>query len=207
MRCALFAKKVSLSELHIHSCNIFTDADIEALYGCFDDELVAEVAKKAGLKLPEDLKELYDEEDEMVVWEEEAEEPLGKMSYKERAEAYEHVLECLYQAREKVALAWKLSVADTGSEKRTLSITKHACLAEAEPYIAEARIALEEIESMVKDTISICNTRLELGKMGLVNDVWVDGRINDWIMQRRIRKILKSVESAIREVERIRELG
>ena len=170
-----------------YSCDIFTDADIEVLYGCFDDELVAEVTKKAGLKLPVDLQELYDEEDEKADW----------------AEAYEYVLECLYQAREKVALAWKLSVADIGSDKRALSIAKHACLAEAEPYIAEARIALEEIESMVKDTISIRNTRLNLGKMVLVNDVWVDGRINDWIVQRRIRKILKSVESAIREVERV----
>ena len=190
-----------------YSCDIFKDEDIDVLYGCFDDELVAEVAKRAGLKLPADLQELYDEENEMADWKEEAQESFGTMSYRERAEVYEYVLDCLYQAREKVVLAWKLSVADTGSDKRALSIAKHACLAEAEPYIAEARIALEEIESMVKDTISIRNTRLNLGKMTLVNDVWVDGRINDWIVQRRIGKILKSVESAIREVERIRELG
>lgn len=114
-------------------------------------------------------------------------------------------MECLYQAREKVALAWKLSVADTRSDKRALSFAKHACLAEAEPYIAEAQIALEEIESMVKDAISIRNTRLNLGKMTLINDVWVDGRINDWIVRRRIVKILKSVESAIRDVERVKE--
>ena len=85
-----------------------------------------------------------------------------------------------------MTLAWKFSIADTGSDKQALSIAKHACLAEAEPYIAEARFALEEIESMVKNTISICNIRLNFGKMALVNDVWVDGRINDWIVQRWI---------------------
>ena len=62
-----------------------------------DDELVAEVEKKAGLKLPADLQELYDEEDEMVDWKEEAEESFGTMSYRERAEVYEYVLDCLYQ--------------------------------------------------------------------------------------------------------------
>lgn len=102
----LVCEECELERAIRHSCDIFTDADIEVLYGCFDDELVAEAAKKAGLKLPLDLQELYDEEDEMADWEEAAEESLGKMSYKERAEVYEYVLECLYQAREKVTLQY-----------------------------------------------------------------------------------------------------
>ena len=40
-----------------HSCSHFSAADIEALYGCYDNDLVVEVAKKARLPLPEDLQE------------------------------------------------------------------------------------------------------------------------------------------------------
>lgn len=41
--------------------------------------------------------------------------------------------------------AYKLSIADIASNKRSLSVMKHACLLEASPYIDDARFVLEDM--------------------------------------------------------------
>jgi hypothetical protein len=181
-----------------HSCSHFSAADIEALYGCYDDDLVVEVAKKARLPIPEDLQELYEEDRDEVDWS-----PV-KNDAAELHELYKTALKNLYIAWEKVILALRLSIADVNSEKRSLSIAKYACLIEAEPYIAEARVILEQIESKAADAISLRNIRMNLGKLFVWNDTYADGLFGDWIVQRRIQKVLKGIEKAIKVLESLR---
>lgn len=119
-------------------------------------------------------------------------------------DSYDYVLQCLSNAHEKMMLAYSLSISDVGSKKRSISIVKHACLLEAEPFIDEARFILEEIESQVGDKISVQNTRLNLGKWIVFHDVWGDGFITDWMVQRRIRKMIQVVETAYKEIQALR---
>ena len=147
------------------SADQFTDQDIEDLYGSYEDELVIEVAKKAGRKIPDDLRELYEEDWEENEDVEEFEDEFyddyddvvesKPMSKAELREAYDTVLNCLWNAHEKMILAYRLSISDVGSDKRSISILKHACLLEAEPFVDEARTILEEMESKAQDKISI----------------------------------------------------
>lgn len=181
-----------------HSCSNFSVVDIEALYGFYDDDLVVEVAKKARLPLPEDLQG-WDEEDEDEV----SFSPV-KNDKAELQALQKEALKYLYTSREKVILALRLSIADVNSDSRSLSIAKHACLIEAEPYIAEARVILKQIESRAADAISIRNTRMNLGKLFVWNDTYADGLFGDWIVQRRIQKVLKGIERAIKELERLK---
>lgn len=177
------------------SCDKFQDIDIENLYLCFDEELVVEIAKKRNLKLPV---ELLEEDDDL----EEMDEVFSK---EEIIESYDYVLQCLKAAHEKMILAYRLSISDVGSDKRGISILKHACLLEAEPFIDAARAALEEMESQVADTISIQNTRLNLGKWIGFHDVYGDGFLTDWMVQRRIKKMIEALEVAHKEIKKIRD--
>lgn len=188
------------------SADQFTDQDIEDLYGSYEDELIIEVAKKAGRKIPDDLCEFYEadmEEDELEddYIDEEASEPI---SIAELCNAYDTVLDCLWNAHEKMMLAYRLSISDVGSDKRSISILKHACLLEAEPFINEARSILEEIESQVQDTISIQNTQLNLGKWITFHDVYGDGFLTDWMVQKRIKEMTQAVETACKEIQNLR---
>ena len=175
------------------SADQFTDQDIEDLYCSYDDELVIEVAKKAGRKVPDDL--LGDEAD----WKK-----AKQMNKAELREVYDTVLDSLWSAREKMILAYRLSISDVGSDKRSISILKHKCLLEAEPFMEEARSILTEIESEVQDKVSIQNTRLNLGKRVAFHDIYGDGFLTDWMVQKRIKKMIQAVDAAYGEIQKLR---
>lgn len=187
--------KELVTEALRNSAGNLTTEDIEALYITVDDEILLEICQKGKIPIPEDLRE-FDEES--------FEEQPQKLSREELRESYDYVLQCLYDAHEKMMLAYRLSISDVESKKRSVSILKHACLLEAEPLIDEARITLEEIESQVGDKIRIQNTRLNLGKWIVFHDVWGDGTITDWMVQRRIRKMIQVVEDAHKEIQILR---
>ena len=171
------------------------DEILEELYGVVDDSLIRQVARKNGFKLPECMRE----DDTWCVSEQQDREDRN-LNKAELREAYDYVLQCLSSAHEKMVLAYRLSISDVGSDKRSISIAKYACLSEAEPFIDEARLTLEEIESQVQDKISVQNTRLNMGKWIVFHDVYGDGFLTDWMVQRRIKKMIRAVEDAHKEV-------
>lgn len=188
------------------SADQFTAKDLEELYTIIDDYMLERIAKEYNLPLPKDYIEAYLDElafqKEAEEWDEE-EEDLPDTSY--CIETYDYVLECLYHAHEKLMMAYKLSIADMGSNKRAISITKHAMFLEAQPFIDEARRALEEIESQVQNKLSVQNTRLNLGRGIELHDTWGDGALVDWMVQRRIKKIIQTIESTHAEVRRLKK--
>ena len=119
-------------------------------------------------------------------------------------EEYDYVLLCLEQAHERLMWAYRLSISDMGNNKRSVSIAKHACLMEAEPFIEEVRCSLAEIEFQVQNKIDIQNIRLNMGRSIVFSDVYGDGFLVDWLIQRQIKKMIKAVENTYGEVERLR---
>lgn len=192
-----------VTEAMRNSAANFTTEDIEALYSSVDEEILLEICNKWKIPVPEELRE-FDEDIFEETFEETFEEKPRKLSRTELLDSYDYVLQCLSNAHEKMMLAYSLSISDVGSKKRSISIVKHACLLEAEPFIDEARFILEEIESQVGDKISVQNTRLNLGKWIVFHDVWGDGFITDWMVQRRIRKMIQVVEAAYKEIQVLR---
>jgi len=194
-----FDKKIVMKALR-NSADRLTTEDIEELYITVDDEILLEICQKAGIPLPEDLKEDLPDNYSTESYKE-----VRKMSRAELREAYDFVLQCLYSAHEKMILALKLSISDMNSSKRPISIAKHACLVEAEGFVNKARVMLGEIESQIQDKVSVQNTRLNMGKCIMFHDVYGDGFLTDWMVQRRIRKMIKAVEDAHKEVQKLRE--
>ena len=174
------------------------DEILEELYGVVEDSLIKQVAKKNGLMLPECMREDEDLE------ETELSEEKDTLTKSDLVEAYSYVLECLFQAHERLITALKLSIADVGGNKRAVSIAKHAVLLEVNPYIDEARRTLEDIESQARDKLSIRDTRLNLGKHIVFHDVVGDGLLTDWMVQRRIQKMIRAVEDTHKEVLKLK---
>lgn len=81
---------------------------------------------------------------------------------------------------------------------------KAAYGSEAEPYIDEARATLEYIESQVQNTLSVQNTRINMGDMNMFHDIIMDGPLTDVMVQSRLLKMKKSVEKAHEEVRRLK---
>ena len=198
-----------------NSVNRLTTEDIENLLGTAPDEVLHEVCKQGNIPLSKDLREIfewdfeedsYEEDfDEEDLYEENLyEEEIPQMTKSEICEAYDYVLECLYHAHEKLKIAYRLSVADMSSKKRSVSIAKHACVLEAEPFLTEARYVLGELESQVQDTISVRNTRLNMGNRIAFHDIYGDGFLTNWSVQKRIKQMLQAIETAYNEVQLLR---
>ena len=179
------------------SANQFTDTDLDDLYGILDDELIEEIARKYKVALPQDLVDYC--EDEVY------EEDFYKMSSAEVQEAYDYVLHCLNYALEKLKCAYSLSVADLSSQKRTVSIAKHACLMEAEPFIDEARSTLEEIGAQGIEKGSIQSIQSNMGRRIIFSDAYGDGFLVDWMIQRHIKKMMVAVQDICKEVQKLRD--
>lgn len=180
------------------SADQFQDIDIENLYMCYADELVLEIAKLTNLKIPaellQELAEQNDDEDEDFL----------QFSNAELVDAYDEVLYCLARAHEGLIMALRFSISDVAGKKRSVSVAKHICIAEAEPFIDEAITILEELESQAKDTLSIQMTRLNLGRFNTFHDVYVDGLLTDLVVQRRLQKMIKAVEEAHAKVKKLK---
>jgi hypothetical protein len=72
-------------------------------------------------------------------------------------------------------------------------------------FIDKARATLEEIESYAVDKMSVHNTRLNMGKWIVFHDVLGDSFLTDWMVQRRIKKMIEAVECAHKEVRDLRQ--
>jgi len=179
------------------SANQFTDTDLDDLYGILDDELIEEIARKYKVALPQDLKDYCEDE--------ESEEDFCRMSLTEMREAYDYVLQCLYHALEKMKYAYSLSVTDLSSQKRAVSVAKHACLMEAEPFIDEARSTLEEIGAQGIEKGSIQSIQSNMERRIIFSDVYGDGFLVDWMIQRHIKKMMVAVQDICKEVQKLRD--
>lgn len=141
---------------------------------------------------------------------EEAEE-YDEMSPGELEETCDYALECLEKAHDRALSAYNLSVADVASGKRALSVAKYACLAEATLFLAQAQLALEDLRPWIPEGIALDTAGLSPGKSAMRRDVLIDEDLSDLIIQKKIKKTLKSLESTSRKIQafrsRLREKG
>lgn len=133
--------------------------------------------KKHKLRLPADLRECCEE------WtEEDTRAEMPTMSRVELQGECDYVLQCLDIVREKMNLAYRLSISDVGSNKCSLSIAKHACLLEAEPFITEAKLVLESIGAQVQQKTKIQDITANMGKRIVISDIIGDGFFLEYLV-------------------------
>ena len=150
-----------------------------------NEEFVVKIDKKYNLKL--------------------SEEPLEEIR-EELKDSYDYVLQCLDNAYEHMMIAYRLSISDMGSSKRSISIAKYACLMEAEPFIESAKEVLWQIENQQGIPNDLRQFRISMDKWTIFNDIYVDGFLVNLVVQKKIKKALNEILAVYKGIERLRKL-
>ena len=174
----------------------FTEEDLDILYGTIDDELLIEIASARNLKLPTDLD--YDHDDPNL-----SGEVSSKMNTEELKENYQIILNCLLQAEHALKNALLHSIADVGSNRRAFAIAKYALILEANGYIEDAIIILEDVKEANEHWIDLSNITLNVSKKVGFTDILLDGVFLDWAIQKKIKKSLKMIANKILEARKV----
>ena len=185
------------------SSDRFTTEDLDALYCNCDDEILIRIAQKQKIQLPEDLIEEEEPEDEEVMEPEEYCEEEVTLSAQELSAEYDYLLDCLNAAHVHLVQAYKLSIPDISSKNRALTVTKYACLAEAQPHIANALDAWELLEPRYREKIPLQDIRLNIGNSTMWKNYFFDGFFTNLFVKRRIYKVTTNIENAIRVIRKL----
>ena len=178
----------------VNAGSIISDDSLEELYGIVNDEVIIEVAKKQGLKVPEDLQEDVDDEDDTT------------FMYDVRSviEAADYALQCLHNAETAVNTSSSASVLDMLTSGFLTSLMKHSSLEDAEYEIRIAGQALDSL-NMELDVIKRSKSvRLQSSRLTSVIDLWFDSGFMDCITHLQIDKVRRKIRGAIRQVEAIK---
>ena len=170
------------------SSHRLTTEDLERLYCSCDDEILKNIAKTQHIQLPE-------------VFTEEAEESLAPH---ELAEEYDYILNHLASAHNHLLRAYRLSTPVPNGKNRAVVIAKYACLAEAQPHIADALDGWSLLESPYHDRIPLHHIQLNIGNVTMWQNYFFNSFFTNLFVNRRIRDVIKNIEHAIRTLQALR---
>lgn len=192
---ALCDEKVS-REAVFASSKLLKSEDLEDLYGEVSDELIIEIAKKEGLKLPTDIQEdlKYEAEERMYF----------EADVRNVIEMAEYSLNCLEMAKKSMDRSSGVSLFDMFTKGFASSYMKYASLEDSEYYIEEAQDALDNLNFALRDLMSDRNVRLKNVKLASAVDMWFDSGILDCLTHLQINKVQKNIKAAIKKVNTIK---
>ena len=181
------------------SADRFTAQDLESLYGCVDEEWIAEAAKQHHLRLPKDMEDIDDEETEdQEAYQEEILTALESASY---------ALECCTAAQEALCRSGNMSILDMISKRFLSSLAKSASLAETERYMNDAQDALTAFNEDLHVILQNKYVKLHAVRLYSAIDLWFDSGVVDWFVHLNINRMYKRIGKAIKQIEVIqREL-
>ena len=181
------------------SADCFTAQDLESLYGCVDEEWIAEAAKQHHLRLPKDMEDIDDEEtEEQAEYQEEILTALESAS---------HALECCAAAQEALCRSGNMSILDMISKRFLSSLAKSASLIEAEQYMKNAQDALEVLNEDLRVILQNEHIKLHASRLYSAIDLWFNSGVTDWFVHLNINRMHKRIGKAIKQIEVIqREL-
>lgn len=178
------------------SCLLISEEDREELYGNVDDEVIIEVAKRQNIKIPEDMREEYEDEAADV----------SDLKYEIEVaiDSANYALECLVQAQAAMNTSSNASFIDMVSGKFFPSLLKYATLNEAEQELRIAQAALESMNFELRNLMQNKSVQLRAVKLSSVIDFWFDSQFMDCLVHMQINKVQKQIKRAISQVEAIK---
>lgn len=169
----------------------FTAADLEALCGYEDDDVLIALAKKHHLPLPESLAD----------WEYDAE---PDMTPAELAAEYDYILDCLQNAHALLKKAYQFSLIDTSRKKRSATVAKYACIADAQTYISAALDAWSLLDIPSQDKQPLHGIWPNISNATMWQNYLFQGFFTNMLVKRQIRNVIKNIETAHRMIRRLR---
>ena len=102
-------------------------------------------------------------------------------------------------------IAYRLSISDMGNKNRAVAIGKYASLLEAEPFIESAKEVLWQIENQYGTPNELRDFSIILDKWCVFSDIYRDGFLLNYAVQKKIKKALEEIQAIYKEIERLRK--
>lgn len=177
---------------------LLTEETLEELYGNIGDDIIIQVAKEQNLKLPEDLQEEQNEENEAA-----EQQDLG-YEIQCAIDAADYALECLEQAQRSMNDSSTASFLDMITKGFFTSLMKYSTLSEADVDMQQAQNALESLNKELRILSANKRIQLKYGRLATAIDMWIDDGLFDALTHLQIDNALKRIARAITQVENIR---
>ena len=181
------------------SSSHFRTADLDALYGFRDEEVLIDIANKQKIQIPESLEdyaELFEEDSD------EDEEPL--ITAEELATEYDYILDCLQNAQRLLKKAHQFGLIDTIRKKRAATVMKYACIADAQSYISTALDSWDSLDIPSQDKQPLRGIWPNISNSTMWQNYLFEGFFTNLLVKREIRKVMENIEAAYNMIRKLR---
>lgn len=176
---------------------LLTEESLEELYGNVSDDIIIQIAEKQNLKLPEDLREEQDEDEEST-------ERQDLYEIQCAIDAADYALNCLTQAQRSMNNSGTASFLDMMTKGLFTSLMKYSALSESDVDMQQARNALDSLNAELRVLQKNKSVQLKYGRLATALDMWIDDGLFDALTHLQINKAQKRIARAITQVENIR---
>lgn len=176
---------------------LLTEESLEELYGNVSDDIIIQIAEKQNLKLPEDLREEQDEDEEST-------ERQDLYEIQCAIDAADYALNCLTQAQRSMNNSGTASFLDMMTKGLFTSLMKYSAPSESDVDMQQARNALDSLNAELRVLQKNKSVQLKYGRLATALDMWIDDGLFDALTHLQINKAQKRIARAITQVENIR---
>lgn len=175
---------------------LLSDESLEELYGNVDDDVIIEVANTFNLKLPEDLRDEY--EDDVA--------DVEDLSYEIQSaiNSANYAIDCLNQVQSALDNSSSIGVFDILTSGFFPSLMKHASLEAAEHELRMAQSAIDGLNCDLKMLMGYKKIKLSYPRLTSVVDLWFDSGFMDCLSVMQINKLKKNIYRVGKRIEDIR---
>ena len=177
---------------------LLTEESLEELYGNISDDIIIQVAKEQNLRLPEDLRQEQDEDEEATEQQD--------LEYEIQCaiDAADYAVDCLVQAQRSMNDSGTVSFLDLMTKGFFTSLMKYSALSESDVDMQQAQNALDSLNAELRVLQKNKSVQLEYGRLATAIDMWIDDGLFDALTHLQINKAQKRIARAITQVENIR---
>lgn len=181
------------------SSHHFKTEDLDALYGFSDAEALVGIANKQNIQLPESLSDYAEVFEEDL--QENTEQPIPP---EELSAEYDYMLDCLHNAHRLLKKAYQFSLIDTNKKTRAVTVTKAACIADAQSYISAAIDSWSLLDIPNLDKQLLCGIWPNISDLTMWQNYLFEGFFTNIMVKREIRKVMKNIETAFDMIRKMR---
>ena len=177
---------------------LLTEESLGELYGNVSDDIIIQIAEEQNLRLPEDLREEQDEDEEAT------EQQDLEYEIQSAIDAADYALDCLAEAQRSMNDSGTASFLDMMTKGFFTSLMKYSALSESDVDMQQAQNALDSLNAALGVLKEKGNLQLKYGRLATAIDMWIDDGLFDALTHLQINKAQKRIAKAITQVEKIR---
>ena len=172
---------------------LLTEESLGELYGNVSDDIIIQIAEEKNLRLPEDLREEQDEDEDF------AEQQDLEYEIQSAIDAADYALDCLAEAQRSMNDSGTASFLDMMTKGFFTSLMKYSALSESDVDMQQALNALESLNAELRVLQKKRSVQLKYGRLATAIDMWIDDGLFDALTHLQIDKAQKRIARLLYE--------